>query len=432
MARIVSLSSSRKLVAVAGTQTASFSSCRHVLAAYNFAMPAMSPTMTEGGIVEWKFKEGDSFSAGDVLLEIETDKAQIDVEASDDGVIAKIYSTDGQKEIPVGKTIAALADPGDDIKTISLPEPDSGASAASKPESVESPRTDETKPSESRKESKPEKTKQPSSNTSQANPDQTLLPSVQKLLKEQDISSDRALKEIQASGPKGRILKGDVLAFIGTIPEESVQKVSDEIKKLESLDLSNIKPAKPKTEDAKEKVAEKDDSKSKEQTSSSQSQAPPKPQPITSVYALANIKNVAAEFSASLGGSPATPVQNLVEKAVKLALKDVPKYSQPKPSVLRDPVFESILDTSRREKPFEYKLIYPQKLGSHSVADIYDILGSSKKPLRRPHSARLDSSELLTVQVIANSHVKSSKHKAQTFLDRLGYYLGEGSGNLFL
>lgn len=73
-----------------------------------FAMPAMSPTMTEGGIANWKVKEGDTFTAGDVLLEIvsiaclrsmstgthvitqETDKATIDVEAQDDGILAKI------------------------------------------------------------------------------------------------------------------------------------------------------------------------------------------------------------------------------------------------------------------------------------------------------------------------------------------------------
>lgn len=55
-----------------------------------FAMPAMSPTMTEGGIASWKKQEGDSFSAGDVLVEIETDKATIDVEAQDDGVLIKI------------------------------------------------------------------------------------------------------------------------------------------------------------------------------------------------------------------------------------------------------------------------------------------------------------------------------------------------------
>ena len=61
-----------------------------VLAAQSFTMPSMSPTMTEGNIASWKVKEGDSFSAGDVLLEIETDKAQMDVEAQDDGLMAKI------------------------------------------------------------------------------------------------------------------------------------------------------------------------------------------------------------------------------------------------------------------------------------------------------------------------------------------------------
>ena len=53
-------------------------------------MPALSPTMTEGNITSWKVKEGDTFSAGDVLLEVETDKAQMDVEAQDDGIMAKI------------------------------------------------------------------------------------------------------------------------------------------------------------------------------------------------------------------------------------------------------------------------------------------------------------------------------------------------------
>lgn len=53
-------------------------------------MPAMSPTMTEGTVTEWKYKVGDSFSAGDVLVSIETDKASIDVEAQDDGILGKI------------------------------------------------------------------------------------------------------------------------------------------------------------------------------------------------------------------------------------------------------------------------------------------------------------------------------------------------------
>jgi pyruvate dehydrogenase E2 component (dihydrolipoamide acetyltransferase) len=63
-------------------------------------MPAMSPTMTEGGIASWKLKEGDTFTAGDVLVEIETDKATIDVEAQDDGFLAKIIvSANGRRSL---------------------------------------------------------------------------------------------------------------------------------------------------------------------------------------------------------------------------------------------------------------------------------------------------------------------------------------------
>jgi acetyl/propionyl-CoA carboxylase alpha subunit len=72
------------------TQRLGFTSSQASLAAQSFNMPALSPTMTEGSIASWKIKEGDSFSAGDVLLEIETDKAQMDVEAQDDGILAKI------------------------------------------------------------------------------------------------------------------------------------------------------------------------------------------------------------------------------------------------------------------------------------------------------------------------------------------------------
>ncbi|KAH9999065.1 hypothetical protein BJV77DRAFT_1058605 [Russula vinacea] len=79
-----------------------------------FKMPAMNAS--------WKKREGDSFTAGDVLLEIETDKAVIDVEAQDDGIMGKILVQDGQKNIPVGKAIALLAEEGDDISNIEVSE----------------------------------------------------------------------------------------------------------------------------------------------------------------------------------------------------------------------------------------------------------------------------------------------------------------------
>jgi len=102
-----------------------FSNTSSSLAAQNFMMPAMSPTMTEGNISSWKVKEGDSYSTGDVLLEIETDKASMDVEAQEEGIVAKIFSGDGSKGIKVGTRIAVLAEPDDDISSIEIPADDS-------------------------------------------------------------------------------------------------------------------------------------------------------------------------------------------------------------------------------------------------------------------------------------------------------------------
>ncbi|WWC88886.1 pyruvate dehydrogenase complex dihydrolipoamide acetyltransferase [Kwoniella dendrophila CBS 6074] len=97
-----------------------------------FSMPAMSPTMTEGGIASWKLKEGDSYAAGDVLVEIETDKATIDVEAQDDGILAKIIVQDGAKGIAVGTPIAIIGEEGDDISGADkLASEDSGSSQPS-------------------------------------------------------------------------------------------------------------------------------------------------------------------------------------------------------------------------------------------------------------------------------------------------------------
>jgi pyruvate dehydrogenase E2 component (dihydrolipoamide acetyltransferase) len=65
-------------------------------------MPALSPTMTAGNIGTWQKKPGDSIAAGDVLVEIETDKAQMDFEFQEEGVIAKLLKESGSKDVPVG------------------------------------------------------------------------------------------------------------------------------------------------------------------------------------------------------------------------------------------------------------------------------------------------------------------------------------------
>jgi len=83
----------------------------------NILMPALSPTMEKGNIAKWLKKEGDKVKAGDILAEIETDKATMEYEAIDEGVIAKILVPEGTADVAVNAPIAVLAAEGEDVKT---------------------------------------------------------------------------------------------------------------------------------------------------------------------------------------------------------------------------------------------------------------------------------------------------------------------------
>ncbi|MBV9462392.1 MAG: E3 binding domain-containing protein, partial [Bradyrhizobium sp.] len=82
----------------------------------NILMPALSPTMEKGNLAKWLKKEGDKVKSGDVIAEIETDKATMEVEAVDEGTIAKILVAEGTQDVPVNDVIAVLAGDGEDVK----------------------------------------------------------------------------------------------------------------------------------------------------------------------------------------------------------------------------------------------------------------------------------------------------------------------------
>jgi len=82
----------------------------------NILMPALSPTMEKGNLSKWLKKEGDKVKSGDVIAEIETDKATMEVEAVDEGTIAKILVPEGTQDVPVNNVIAVLAGDGEDVK----------------------------------------------------------------------------------------------------------------------------------------------------------------------------------------------------------------------------------------------------------------------------------------------------------------------------
>src|ERR1700761_7151760 len=104
----------------------------------NILMPALSPTMEKGNLAKWLKKEGDKVKSGDVIAEIETDKATMEVEAVDEGTIAKIVVPEGTADVPVNQVIAVLAGEGEDVK--------SAASGAGKAAPAAAPKSEAPKP----------------------------------------------------------------------------------------------------------------------------------------------------------------------------------------------------------------------------------------------------------------------------------------------
>src|SRR5512140_4008170 len=98
----------------------------------NILMPALSPTMEKGNLAKWLKKEGDKVKSGDVIAEIETDKATMEVEAVDEGTIAKILVPEGTQDVAVNDVIAVLAGEGEDVNA-------AGAGAAAKPNAASAP-----------------------------------------------------------------------------------------------------------------------------------------------------------------------------------------------------------------------------------------------------------------------------------------------------
>src|SRR5438034_8248444 len=138
----------------------------------NILMPALSPTMEKGNLAKWLKKEGDKVKTGDVIAEIETDKATMEYEAVDDGVLAKIVVPEGTNDVPVNQLIAVLAGEGEDVKAAAAgaksaapapapaaPKPPQAAEAPPKPSSAPTP---SPQPSPQRGEGVPAPRPQPS------------------------------------------------------------------------------------------------------------------------------------------------------------------------------------------------------------------------------------------------------------------------------
>ena len=107
----------------------------------NILMPALSPTMEKGNLAKWLKKEGDAVKTGDVIAEIETDKATMEYEAIEDGTLAKIVVPEGTSDVPVNQLIAVMAQEGEDVKAAAS----GGGEAAPPPQAAPSTKAGRTR-----------------------------------------------------------------------------------------------------------------------------------------------------------------------------------------------------------------------------------------------------------------------------------------------
>ncbi len=169
-------------------------------------MPALSPTMTEGNLAKWLKAEGDSVTAGDIIAEIETDKATMEVEAVDEGVLAKILINEGTEGVAVNSVIALLLEEGeedsalDGYQTAAPPTPAAPAAAAAPalpPEPVAVP---------------------PATAVTVAEGADGARVKASPLARRMAQQAGLALANVNGSGPQGRVVKADIEAALGKAP----------------------------------------------------------------------------------------------------------------------------------------------------------------------------------------------------------------------
>ncbi|KAI0804315.1 dihydrolipoamide acetyltransferase component [Xylaria sp. FL0064] len=172
-------------------------------------MPALSPTMTAGNIGAWQKKVGDTITPGEVLVEIETDKAQMDFEFQEEGVIAKILKDAGEKDVAVGNPIAVLVEEGTDVSAFESFSVSDAGGDASAPAPKEEPKSDESAATSAPAPTPaPEPTEYASEGKIQPALDRepNISPAAKRLAKENGVN----IASLKGTGPGGRITEEDV------------------------------------------------------------------------------------------------------------------------------------------------------------------------------------------------------------------------------
>jgi pyruvate dehydrogenase E2 component (dihydrolipoamide acetyltransferase) len=180
-------------------------------------MPALSPTMEKGNLARWLKKEGDKIKAGDVIAEIESDKATMEVEAVDEGVLAKIVVPEGTADVPVNDVIGLIAGEGEDAKSVTaggLPHPSAaGGHGTLQPPQQSAPQETVPRPPAAAPPS-PTGPPRPTSVNGQQISRTFASPLARRIANESGVD----LASIRGSGPHGRIIERDVKAALAHAP----------------------------------------------------------------------------------------------------------------------------------------------------------------------------------------------------------------------
>ena len=177
-------------------------------------MPALSPTMTEGNLAKWHVKEGDKVNPGDIIAEIETDKATMEVEAVDEGTVGKILVSEGTEGVPVNKTIGVLLEEGEEASAIgddALEMPADKAPSgetADAGQSATSRKADEKQSDRAATGGEEKQTGASAKKSSTSSADVKASPLARRIAEQTGVD----LGAVDGSGPHGKIVRADVEA----------------------------------------------------------------------------------------------------------------------------------------------------------------------------------------------------------------------------
>lgn len=189
----------------------------------SITMPALSPTMEEGVVAKWLVKEGDVVSSGDIIAEVETDKATMEVEAVDEGIVGQILVKEGGDPVPVNKVIAVLLEEGESRDSLNDHVDESKKLPTKKKKSTE-------KTAQNQKLSEIKNTSDSAVKINSTNQKETSRVFASPLAKRMALKAGINLDSVKGSGPNGRIIKSDIDSLLdqtnSTLDKTNQSKIS--------------------------------------------------------------------------------------------------------------------------------------------------------------------------------------------------------------